>query len=66
MKLVISKKADINYLAKVVNINSFHDHPNADKLKQCSVGGFNVIVGIDYQPGLYIYFPHLVKLTLIS
>lgn len=63
MKLVISKKADINYLAKVVNINSFHDHPNADKLKQCSVGGFNVIVGIDYQPGLYIYFPALSQIN---
>lgn len=59
MKLIKSKKANINYLAKVVNINTFTPHPNPEvtKLKCAHVDGFNIIVGIDEKPGIYIYFP---------
>lgn len=63
MKLLKSKNANVNYLSKVVNISSFREHPNAQKLKCCTVDGFNVIVGIDYQPGFYIYFPTLSQIN---
>lgn len=33
MKLTISKNANINYLARIVQVDTFHPHPNADKLK---------------------------------
>ena len=46
-----------NYLASIVNIAEFRDHPNANKLKQVSLFGNNVITGIDAEPGLYCYFP---------
>lgn len=59
MKLALSKNANSNYLAKVVRINSFHPHrnPEVTKLKCCTIDGFNIITGINEQPGLYIYFP---------
>lgn len=59
MKLIKSKKANENYLAKVVNIDTFTPHPNPEvtKLKCAHVDGFNIIIGIDEQPGMYIYFP---------
>ena len=65
MKLIQSKKADINYLAKVVQLteNDFSKHPNADVLKIAHIGGYSVIVGIDEQPGLYIYFPALSQIN---
>lgn len=59
MKLIKSKKASENYLSKVVNITTFRAHPNAEKLKCCSIDGFNIITGINSEPGLYIYFPVL-------
>lgn len=59
MKLAQSKNANPNYLAKVVRINEFHSHPDPEvtRLKCCKVDGYNIIVGIDEQPGLFIYFP---------
>lgn len=59
MKLIISKNANINYLAKVVELKDFHDHPDPEvtKLKCTYVDGYNIIVGIDSQPGKYVYFP---------
>lgn len=57
MELTKSKEANVNYLAKVVNIQIFKNHPEATKLKCCSIDGFNIITGIDAEPGLYIYFP---------
>ena len=59
MKLIIGPKANINYLAKVVQINHFKPHtdPEVNKLKCCIIDGFNIICGIDSEPGLYIYFP---------
>lgn len=61
MKLTISKKANNNYLAKVINIETFrkHSNPEVTRLKCCTVDGFNIITGIDSQPGLYVYFPAL-------
>ena len=63
MKLIKSKKANINYLAQVVNIKEFTKHPNADALKIAHVGGYSIIVGIDEEPGLYIYFPALSQIN---
>ena len=52
-----SKEANINYLSKIVNIQQFEPHPNADKMKIAHVDGYNVCMGLDEQPGLYVYFP---------
>ena len=59
MELIQSNRANINYLAKVVKINNFGKHPNPEvtRLKCAYVDGFNIIVGIDEQPGLFVYFP---------
>lgn len=59
MKLTIGKKANINYLAKIVRINQFKPHtdPEVTRLKACVVDGFNILCGIDSKPGLYVYFP---------
>lgn len=57
MKLIKSKKANINYLARIVKIDSFTKHPNADALKCAHVGGYTIIVGINEPEGCYIYFP---------
>lgn len=63
MKLIKSKKASENYLSKIVNITTFRAHPNAEKLKCCTVDGFNIITGIDSEPGLYVYFPALSQIN---
>ena len=59
MKLIVGPKANINYLAKIVQINQFKPHtdPEVTRLKCCVIDGFNIICGIDSQPGLYVYFP---------
>ena len=59
MKLIKSKNANVNYLAKVVRIENFKPHtdPAVTRLKCCVIDGFNIICGIDSEPGLYIYFP---------
>ena len=59
MRLTLSKKANVNYLAKIVRINNFKPHtdPEVIKLKACVVDGFNILCGIDSEPGLYVYFP---------
>lgn len=59
MKLTIGKKASVNYLAKIVRINQFKPHtdPEVTRLKACVVDGFNILCGIDSEPGLYVYFP---------
>ena len=55
----ISKKANINYLAKIVNITSFSKHPNPEvtKMKVAHIGGYSISVGINEPEGYYIYFP---------
>ena len=59
MKLIVGPKANVNYLAKIVQIDHFKPHtdPEVTKLKCCVVDGFNIICGIDSQPGLFVYFP---------
>lgn len=59
MILSRSKDFNANYAAKIIEIQEFHSHSNPEvtKLKCCKVDGFNVITGIDSEPGLYIYFP---------
>lgn len=58
MRLIKSKFANENYISKVVRIESFTKHPNPEvtRMKVAHVGGYNVIVGIDEQPGLFVYF----------
>lgn len=59
MKLTTGKKANVNYLAKIVRIEHFKPHtdPEVTRLKCCVIDGFNIICGIDSEPGLYVYFP---------
>ena len=59
MKLIIGPKANKNYLAKIVKINHFKPHtdPEVTRLKCCVIDGFNIICGIDSEPGWYVYFP---------
>lgn len=70
MKLTKSKNANVNYLAKIVDIQNFraHSNPEVTRLKCCTIDGFNIITGIDSQPGLYIYFPTAccINSTLLS
>ena len=59
MNLGKSKKANVNYLAKIVNIKEFSPHPKptVERLKCATVDGFTILVGINSEPGLYVYFP---------
>ena len=59
MKLNKSKKANVNYLAKVVELTEFapHVNPEVTRLKVAHVDGFNILVGIDEKPGKFVYFP---------
>lgn len=59
MELIVSKNADSNYLAKIVNIEHFvkHSNPEVTKMKCAVVDGFRIAVDIDSQPGYYVYFP---------
>lgn len=59
MKLSKSKNANINYLAKIVEISQFRKHsdPKVEKLKCCTIDGFNIITSVDAEAGLYVYFP---------
>lgn len=59
MELVKSKNANINYLAKIVDIQTFTPHPDPEttKLKCTHINGYNIVVGIDSEPGIYVYFP---------
>lgn len=65
MKLIKSKNHEINYLSKIIEIKNFLPHPNpeVEKLKCATVDGFNVLVGIDSKPGLYVYFPTSSKIN---
>ena len=65
MKLIQTKNASVNYLAKVVEIKDFFPHPNPEvtKLKVCKVDGYNMIVGINEKEGVYVYFPALSQIN---
>lgn len=55
--LTISDQPDVNYLAKVFQINLVEKHPNADKLQIVPVEGMKVVTGLDAKPGMwYVYF----------
>lgn len=61
MKLIQSPNANINYLARIVDISEFQPHPNpkVNRMKVCTIPGtlLHVLVSIDSEPGLYVYFP---------
>lgn len=65
MKLQKSKTANINYLSKVINIQDFTSHPNPEvtRMKVAHIDGYSICVGIDEQPGLYVYFPTMSQLN---
>ena len=65
MKLIKSKKASENYLSKIVKIDNFrkHNDPEVTRLKCCTIDGYNMITGIDSEPGLYVYFPALSQIN---
>lgn len=65
MKLAKSKHYDVNYLAKIVNIQHFENHPNPEvtRLKLAPIGGYRVVVDINSKPGFYVYFPTLSQIN---
>ena len=65
MKLQISKNANVNYLSKIVDIQEFvkHPDPKVERIKCAVVDGFIITVGIDSEPGLYVYFPVLSQIN---
>lgn len=65
MKLQVSKNANINYLSKIVEIKEFikHPDPKVERIKCAVVDGFIITVGIDSEPGLYVYFPVLSQIN---
>lgn len=65
MKLQVSKNANVNYLSKIVNIKEFvkHPDPKVERIKCAVVDGFIITVGIDSEPGKYVYFPVLSQIN---
>lgn len=63
IKYIKSKAHNINYLAHLVKIDSFDNHPNADALKIANVLGYQVVVGINDKPGTFIYFPAMCEIN---
>ena len=65
MKLQKSKNASENYLARIVKINDFTNHPNPEvtRMKVAHIEGYSICVGIDEEPGLYVYFPTLSQIN---
>jgi hypothetical protein len=58
MKLSVSKEANPNYLAKVVELKNVQKHSNADRLQTVVIDFQTVITGLDANNGdLYVYFP---------
>ena len=53
----ISKEANKNYLAKIVELKNLKKHENADRLQVATVDFQNVITGLDAKDGdLYVFF----------
>ena len=65
MRFAKSKHYDVNYLAKIVNIQHFENHPNPEvtRLKLAPIGGYRVVVDINSKPGFYVYFPALSQIN---
>lgn len=56
--VTISKEANMNYLAKVVELKGIRKHNNADKLQIVSIDFQDVVTGMDAKDGdIYVYFP---------
>ena len=54
----ISKNANVNYLAKIVELKNLQKHGNADRLQITSIDFQNVITGLEAKDGdIYCYFP---------
>lgn len=54
----ISKDANQNYLAKIVEIKNLRKHQNADRLQVTTIDFNDVITGLDAEIGkIYVFFP---------
>jgi hypothetical protein len=54
----ISKKANPNYLCKIVQLKGLSKHKNADRLQTVQIDFQTVVTGMDAKEGeIYIYFP---------
>lgn len=54
----LSENHNPNYLATICKIGELYPIENADRLKRTVVNGYDIVVGIDTQPGdIVIYFP---------
>lgn len=54
----ISKEANPNYLAKIVELKGLQKHTNADRLQMVNIDFQTVITGMDAKDGdIYVYFP---------
>ena len=62
MKLSKSKRANVNYLAKIVDIKNFraHSNPEVTRLKCCTIDGFNIITGLILSQDYMYIFQQLV------
>jgi len=58
MCLSISKQANLNYLAHIVELSSIKLHPDANKLQVAEILNTTVITGLEAKQGdVYVYFP---------
>lgn len=56
--VTISKGANPNYLAKIVELKGLRKHTNADRLQIVSIDFQDVVTGMDAKDGdIYVYFP---------
>lgn len=56
--LQTSKKANTNYLAKIIRLSTFRKHNNADKLLCWTIDFQNIITNLDYKKDdLVVFFP---------
>ena len=54
----ISKNANVNYLAKIVELKNLRKHENADRLQIATIDFQDVITGLEAKNGdIYCYFP---------
>lgn len=62
--VTISKEANENYLAKIIQLKGLRKHDNADRLQCISVDFQNVITGMDAKDGdVYVFFPLECKIS---
>lgn len=57
-KLIKSKNCNVNYLAKIVQLNNLRKHNNADKLQIANIDFQDTVVDLNYNNGdVCVFFP---------